>query len=660
MSTRLSRFAQLFLMLFLLASAGRAQDAPASKLPSGVAPLPAKNAQHLEDLLHTAEKYRGLKALKPVSAGSLSVRSLKRQMTESLPRDSSPQELKALEVSLKAFGLIPEAMDLRRYLPELLSSQVAGFYDPDKKYLAMVDLPGGISGKGKEEGEEDMILIHELTHALQDQHFDLHRFGSHDLLSDAGTAGGALVEGDAMLTMLDANLKMSIEALPGTDVAMNALLQDPEKLMASTPDIPGAKEMAAAPAWIRDTLLFSYLQGSVFCLSTRHRGGQVLLDYAFKTDPPRSTEQILHPEKWHTRRDDPVALKFPDLAAELPGYRKAAEGEMGELSLRIFLRQELKSTDPAYAAAAGWGGDRFAVYEKAGARLVVWITEWDGEADAVEFRTALQGLGGWRVEAAGPSRVLAVRGALPDERWAGVRSRLAAVPAEKPANKDLDLKAIGAVPAEMDQASLEELKKNPDFQEGLQEGLKKAHEQEMPAGEVSGDGRVYTNSTLGFSIRVPEPLSGWTLSGEPPIKVFLMMISSEDEMVRVFATYQDLPVGLSLDATNEAIEIGLKAMIPGYNRLRRETVEKGDLRFHDTWFEMTMDDVKLNGVLRYLGKGSRAFILLAMGQAEPWAREQAAALQILDTFTLLAPKSGTPVAPGSPTPPAAPSPAGGR
>jgi hypothetical protein len=228
---------------------------------------------------------------------------------------------------------------------------------------------------------------------------------------------------------------------------MGAMMRDPEKLMAATPDLPGAREMAAAPAWIRDTLLFSYLQGSVFCLSARHRGGQPLLDYAFKTDPPRSTEQILHPEKWHTRRDDPVVLRFPDLAAELPGYRKAAEGEMGELSLRIFLRQELKDQEAALAAAAGWGGDRFAVYEqKAGARLVVWITEWDGEADAGEFRAALRSLGGWRVEAAGPSRVLALRGALPEERWTGARARLAAVTAERPANRDIDLQAIGAAP----------------------------------------------------------------------------------------------------------------------------------------------------------------------------------------------------------------------
>ena len=313
------RLASSVLALWLLAAAGQARDAPAPKLPPGVAPLPAKSAKHLEDLLRTAEKYRGLAALKPVPAGSVSVRALKRHITDSLPGDSSPKELKALEVSLKAFGLIPEALDLRRYLPELLSSQVAGFYDLERKYLAIVELPGGISGKGKEEGEEDMVLVHELTHALQDQHFDLHRFEDHDLMSDAGAARGALVEGDAMLTMMDASLRMNIEALPGTDAAMSALMRDPETLIAATPDLPGAKEMAAAPAWIRDTLLFSYLQGSVFCLSTRHRGGQALLDHAFKTDPPRSTEQILHPEKWHTRRDDPVG-------APVPGPRGGAAG----------------------------------------------------------------------------------------------------------------------------------------------------------------------------------------------------------------------------------------------------------------------------------------------------------------------------------------------
>jgi hypothetical protein len=77
----------------------------------------------------------------------------------------------------------------------------------------------------------------------------------------------------------------------------------------------------------------------------------------------------------------------------------------------------------------------------------------------------------------------------------------------------------------MDQAALEDLKKSPAFQAGVKE----ADEEEMPAGEISGGGRVYTNPTLGFSIRVPEPLSAWTLSGEPSGKMFLLMISPKQQ-----------------------------------------------------------------------------------------------------------------------------------
>jgi hypothetical protein len=449
MPARSFRFAApLLATLFLLGRGGQGAEALAPPhLPPGVAPLPAASAKHVAEILETAEKYRGLKAIRPVPAGSMSPRKLKAQLLEMLPKDLPPADLRALEVSLKAFGLIPERMDLGRYLPELLSSQVAGFYDTDRKFLALVDPTRGISRKEERQADEDMVLVHELTHALQDQHFDLHRFEERDPLSDGGDAKKALVEGDATLAMFDAGLRGSLETMPGMDTAMAAMTQDPDKMLAGGLDFPGAREMRAAPAWIRDNLTFSYFQGLAFCVSVRRRGGQPLLDYAFTTDPPRSTEQILHPEKWHTRRDDPVVLRFPDLAGELPGYRKAVEGEMGELGLRILFHQTLKSREQADAAAAGWGGDRFAVYEKDGGRLIVWIAEWDAESDAGEFRDALKALPGWRVEPAGPTRVLAVRGSLPDEAWEKVRARLAAVAAERPANREIDLKALTPAPA---------------------------------------------------------------------------------------------------------------------------------------------------------------------------------------------------------------------
>ncbi|MFL6194011.1 MAG: hypothetical protein ACJ75H_07560, partial [Thermoanaerobaculia bacterium] len=359
--------------------------------------------------------------------------------------------LLAVEASLKAFGLIPETMDLRRYLPELLSSQVAGFYDPEQKYLALVRPAGG--GKAREQMKlaEDMILVHELTHALQDQSFDLRKFQDSDPLSDAGTARTALVEGDATLVMIDYSAGGNIESLPGMDSIMAGLLSDPDKLLAMAPDLPGGKEMADAPAWIRDNLLFGYLQGAAFCVNTRRRGGQPLLDHAFKSDPPRSTEQILHPEKWHTRRDDPVEIQLPDLSAELPGYRRVAEGVMGEMTVRTLLREGLKDGDRAATAAGGWGGDRFAVYEKAGAgRLVAWVTDWDTEADAAELRQALEPMGGgWEAVPAGPSRVVVLRGAsgLDAARREALLGRLAAATARRPENREIDLPALGIKPA---------------------------------------------------------------------------------------------------------------------------------------------------------------------------------------------------------------------
>lgn len=438
------------LFLLLMAAGGRAEPPLPAGLPEGVTPLPPESAQHMQTLLEAAEKYRGLKAKAPIPAGTLEESGLKRKLLESMRQHLSPESLRAAEVSLKAFGLIPEAMSLGTYLPELLTSQVAGYYDTERKYLAMVRRAGPApSPESEGPSEEDTVLVHELTHALQDQSFDLLKLEKEeDPLADSGSALTALAEGDATLTMMDFQSQSRFELLPNAERVMGAMAADPDRMMAALPDLPGAAQLAQAPVWLRDNLLFPYLQGLTFCISVRTRGGQKLLDYAFATDPPRSTEQILHPKKWHTRRDDPVGIRLPDLGPDLPGYRKAADDVMGELGIRSLLREGLGELDRAVAAAAGWGGDRFAVYEKAeGGRLLVWVTDWDGDADAREFRTALAGLGrGWRVEAAGPRRVVAIRGDLKLDQRKKIGVRLAKAPAERPANRDIDLAAIGATP----------------------------------------------------------------------------------------------------------------------------------------------------------------------------------------------------------------------
>src|SRR5687767_14980688 len=179
--------------------------------------------------------------------------------------------------------------------------------------------------------------------------------------------------------MMDFFAEMSLATLPGIEETMGAFMDDPRKLLESTPGVPGAGELASAPAWFQDTLLFSYFEGFQFSLSTRRKGGQALLDHAFTKDPPRSSEQILHPEKWHTKRDDPVVLPWPDLSRVLPGWTKATEAQLGELTIRTLLRGALKKDERAMQAAAGWGGDRFGVYQKEAQtgnnRLLAWVTE---------------------------------------------------------------------------------------------------------------------------------------------------------------------------------------------------------------------------------------------------------------------------------------------
>ena len=136
---------------------------------------------------------------------------------------------------------------------------------------------------------------------------------------------------------------------------------------------------------------------------------------------------------------------WPDLSAVLPGWAKVSEGEAGEATIRTLLRESSRDRRTAQAAAAGWGGDRFAVYEKDGRRLLVWWTEWDGDADAREFEKAARRLGsGWRIEALSPRRVQVVRGdsALPREQRKALRARLAAAVAAPPANRAIDLKAF--------------------------------------------------------------------------------------------------------------------------------------------------------------------------------------------------------------------------
>src|SRR6185295_7170055 len=132
----------------------------------------------------------------------------------------------AFEAGLKAFDFIPQDMNLGKYLPELLTSQVGGYYDPRRKYLITVKKDNDMLSDKMQE----TVLVHELTHAIQDQHFDLIKYMDGDSLTDKGAARQAVVEGDATLTMYDYFLNMDIAKL-GMEEMMSQMLKDPKTLI---------------------------------------------------------------------------------------------------------------------------------------------------------------------------------------------------------------------------------------------------------------------------------------------------------------------------------------------------------------------------------------------------------------------------------------------
>jgi hypothetical protein len=163
-----------------------------------------------------------------------------------------------LEISLKAFGLIPRSMDLSGYASKLMLGQLVGFYVPRRKELALVTGPESLFGAAfvQRQGTERAgsmqqgTLVHELTHAVQDQHFDLAKLTADDPLSDADAARKALVEGDATLIMMADAGGIRPQDLPVIAVAFRTMLEDPTQFLALAPGVPGAADLAVCAATI--------------------------------------------------------------------------------------------------------------------------------------------------------------------------------------------------------------------------------------------------------------------------------------------------------------------------------------------------------------------------------------------------------------------------
>ncbi|HEX5706567.1 MAG TPA: hypothetical protein VFX96_04695 [Pyrinomonadaceae bacterium] len=354
---------------------GSAQQGAAQ--PAAVNPKTAAIREATAEVLKEASEIRQLKVLRAVESGAQTRAEIEQMLVRNLNENTTPEEMRASELALKKFGLAPADFSLRPFIISLLTEQVAGYYDPKSQrfYLAdWIDLDG-----------QKPVMAHELGHALQDQHFNLRRFEDwpkHD--SDAELAAHALVEGDATVLMMHYVRRSPLRAL--------AMLRSMTTSGAST------EQLDKAPRALRETLVFPYEQGAMWAAHVYARGGWPLISKSF-TELPKSTEQIIHPEKYFAG-ESPVAVVAPaDVTSKLgKGWKRADHDVNGEWGYYLILDQYLNAKDESRRAAAGWGGDRYVLYTgPTGADVMVAHTSvWDTEQDAVEFydaylkRTALR------------------------------------------------------------------------------------------------------------------------------------------------------------------------------------------------------------------------------------------------------------------------------
>ena len=323
----------------------------------------AAYSREVADAIPRIEATTGLKFKQPPKVEARSREQVREFLTRKFNEETPAQSLAGEEAAYKVLGLLPDSMDLRKFLLAVLNEQVVGYYDPSTKVLYIV--------QGADEQTVRITVTHELVHALQDQYVNLDSIQKETSDNDRLSAAQAVIEGQAQFEQL------SIMLGGADNVALRVGGRD--KIREMIRENQSAMPIfATAPMMIQESLLFPYLSGADFVQRFKERrpGANPLADL------PRSTEQVLHTAAFFgTPPDEPSVVALPAPR----GATKTYENTLGEFGTRLFLYQHIKDEQDAARGASGWDGDRYVVVQGPGGRGIVWATLWDTALEAAEF-----------------------------------------------------------------------------------------------------------------------------------------------------------------------------------------------------------------------------------------------------------------------------------
>lgn len=516
--------------------------------------------QEIAGLCEYVEQVRGLEFKHEVPAGVRTVSDLRKLWEEEMAKTLPDEKLLAIQKTMAKVGLIPKDLALKEILIEFYSQAVGAYYDPEKKELYVIDRaevkdknPLAVLNEiflrmlGVKEGL--MYCVHELTHALQDQHFDLMTMPM-DLedQDDIVNAVKSLVEGEATLVMYEyLGQKMHMDA-------DSLMLMSGGQLFDSS-QLTGSEQVDSAPAILREGAMFPYTAGLRFCHEVRKEGGWEALSKVYD-DLPSSTEMILHPDKYLGDRDFPQAIAIRGLDQALVGWTELSHNVMGEFHTQVLFRTVLPGVKKSSVkkVSAGWDGDWYAVYERPedGRLLFVWATTWDTEDDAAEFATAYRKLLMKKYEAlkeVKSTETLFVADA-GDEGHVGVERRGVDVIIIEGCDADQEMALLQAIWKGLQKTEVREVKRKS------KDEVARAKEKTKPpeTGKRSKKGIVV--SAGGIEVTLPNLDGGWIVTKNPGSCV--MERPDDGVEIRVKVVKGDFAVADVLSRTADRLRDGLE------------------------------------------------------------------------------------------------------
>jgi len=321
----------------------------------------------VDSLRGPVEEATGLRFREPPRSAVRTREQVRAYLTAKLDEDLPPERARGIETAYRLFGMIPDSLDIRALMLDLLTEQIVGFYDPDSAMLF---------GVGNAPGDELKVMAaHEMVHALQGQYLPLDSILDARGDNDRTTAAQAILEGQAMVASIRAiSPGPDVLAQPGVWELFREQARNAQSVM---------PRFAAAPLVVREGLMFPYIEGAEFMRwwgADTGKSGTV----PFGARMPVSTEQILHPERYQ-KGDGPAVVAF----APSESGQVLHEDALGELEIRLMGATLAGRGTVSYQPPLGWAGDRYRVIAAEGGPALVWYLAFDDSQSAARFRASI-------------------------------------------------------------------------------------------------------------------------------------------------------------------------------------------------------------------------------------------------------------------------------